>query len=41
MGKIANELNVLGCTVLELRFYDDIQIEKLAEVLDYFFKSQS
>jgi SPASM domain peptide maturase of grasp-with-spasm system len=36
MGKIANELNVLGCTVLELRFYDDIQIEKLAEVLDYF-----
>ena len=36
MSKISNELNVLGCTVLELRFYDDVQLKTLTEILEHF-----
>ncbi|TAE35253.1 MAG: grasp-with-spasm system SPASM domain peptide maturase [Runella slithyformis] len=36
MSRIANDLNVLGCTVLELRFYDYIQLKTLSEILEYF-----
>jgi len=36
MGKIAYDLNILGCTVLELRFYDEVQVNTISEILEHF-----
>ena len=36
MSRIANELDILGCTVLELRFFDEVQMNILADILEHF-----
>lgn len=38
--KIQHELDVLGCEALELRFFDEIEIESLATILATFNKSK-
>ncbi len=36
MSKIAHELDILGCTALEFRFFDNVKLDVLSEILEYF-----
>lgn len=38
--KVCRELDILGCKALELRFYDEIEIDNLSDILGCFQKSR-